>query len=69
MNRTEKLKAIQQKVQSEGISLKSIVRGTAMSINTVRAAIQGETSTKDSTINFLFLYLGLNPDSNGNRAA
>lgn len=62
MTRIEKLTAIQRKVHDDKVSLKSIVRGTALSINTVRAAIQGEDSTTDSTINFLYLYLGLDSD-------
>lgn len=69
MTRTEKLQAIQRKVQKEKISLKSIVRGTALSINTVRAAIQGEPSTTDSTINFLYLYLGIESEQRRIRSA
>lgn len=64
MDRGKKLTAIQRKVEADRISLRSIVRGTALSINTVRAALQGDSSTTDSTINFLYLYLGLDTESN-----
>lgn len=69
MTKAEKIQAIQAKVQAERISLRSIARGTALSMNTVRAAVGGAPSTLDSTVNFLFLYLGLKPESNGNKAA
>lgn len=67
MNRTEKLQAIQHKVDTENISLRSIARGTALSINTVRAAVKGESSTTDSILNFLCLYLGIKPEQARNR--
>lgn len=63
MTREEKLAAIQERVRRDNISLRSIQRGTFLSINTVRAAIDGDASTTDSTINYLFLYLGLRLES------
>lgn len=63
MTKAEKLQAIQAKVQADRISLRSIARGTALSMNTVRAAIAGADSTLESTINFLYLYLGIEPES------
>ncbi|GGK91593.1 hypothetical protein [Deinococcus radiotolerans] len=62
MTTAEKLKAIQAKVQADRVSLRSIARGTALSMNTVRAAVSGSASTQKSTVNFLFLYLGLKPE-------
>jgi hypothetical protein len=62
MTTAEKLKAIQAKVQADRVSLRSIARGTALSMNTVRAAVSGSASTHKSTVNFLFLYLGLKPE-------
>lgn len=69
MTKAEKLEAIQAKVQADRISLRSIARGTALSMNTVRAAFAGASSTQESTVNFLFLYLGLKQESDGNAAA
>lgn len=63
MTKAEKLQAIRAKVQADGISLRSIARDTALSMNTVRSAIAGADSTLESTINFLYLYLGLKPES------